>query len=557
MAKRHGLLLFLFCFSIIVGLAAAFPGILGVSFFPYGSLVLLIAAAVLFAAAAAAWLALRRKRHTREPKQSLLYQGTTFGIWFISHNLFWALMGSVLIWGLFTLFGFNPWVLIFSAGALACTCFALTGIFFIRFKKRSMLGLCWQSPIPDGLANFWDHAAATMILRDRYEYAAEYDQEQPTPVLWSISRVFDRSENKSAERRVDLMERDSPKKKLKSEGMHRLKVLPVLFLVTAVLAVLPGLLGLTPPPWDRVPEGWPSAKNPQTTTGKQNQNQEQKQEGKKKGKQEGKSNQGQGQNQDQGQKQEGKEKGKQEGKSDQGQNQQGQGQEQKQEGKEKGKQEGKSDRGQGQEQKQEGKEEGKQKGKSDQGQGQEQKQEGKGEGKQEGKSGESRKDQKETGESGEKQQQKGSTGKGESGKTEAGKSGDQEGSGSDRESGSKEGGDREQEGSRTPGEGGTKQGLGDPNHVPETLPEPEPIPEFPSRDTEMVTLDLPTLTPTAGKGEPPKEKGEPGTEQKKQPAPTTGFKEGRQDPRISKPDQFLPNWIRMLMKTTKDNKSKK
>ena len=53
------------------------------------------------------------------------------------------------------------------------------------------------------------------------------------------------------------------------------------------------------------------------------------------------------------------------------------------------------------------------------------------------------------------------------------------------------------------------------------------------------------------------EKDKPDGNQKKVRAPTTQFKAGKQDRRISKPDQFLPNWILMLMKTTKDKKRKK
>jgi hypothetical protein len=259
MIKRHGLVVFLFCFSIILGIAVALFEAAKVFFFSIGVLFLVGLAAALFVTVAILWLTLKRKSHIRNPEQSVRHQGTAFGIWFAVHNFSWAFTGSIFIWGVFKLFGFKPWVMIFSAGALACTCFALIGTFLIR--QREMLGLCWQSAIPDGLANFWARAGATMILRERYEYAVENDQKQHTPLLWSISRIFNRSKAGGADRGIDLLE---PRptflaKKLKKEWLHRFKVLLVLFCVTAALAALSGIL-FASHHWDRVPDGWPSDK---------------------------------------------------------------------------------------------------------------------------------------------------------------------------------------------------------------------------------------------------------------------------------------------------------
>jgi MFS family permease len=267
MIKRHGLVVFLFCFSIILGIAIALFEAATVFFFSIGILFLAGLAAALFAAVTISWLTLKRKSHIRNPEQSVRHQGTAFGVWFAVHNLSWAFAGSFFIWGVFKLFGFKPWVMIFSAGALACTCFALIGTFLIR--QREMLGLCWQSSIPDGLGNFWARAGATMILKERYEYAAEHDQKQHTPLLWSISRIFNRSKAGGADRGIDLIE--SPPgflaKKLKKEWLHRFKVLLVLFLVTAALAALSGVL-FASHHWDRVPDGWPSDKIKASKPGK-------------------------------------------------------------------------------------------------------------------------------------------------------------------------------------------------------------------------------------------------------------------------------------------------
>lgn len=260
MIKRYGLVVFLFCLSIMAGIALALLETVTAFFFSTGILIFGGVVTALFAGSAVSWLVLKRKSHIRNPEQSIRHQGTAFGAWFAVHNLFWAFGGCLFIWGIFKLYGFRWWVMVFSAGALACSCFALTGIFLIR--QWNMLGLCWQSSIPDGLGNFWARAGAALILRERYEYAAKQDQRQHTPLLWSISRIFNRANAGGANRGIDLLEsrRGFLSKKLKKEWWSRLKILLVLFWVTAALAVLPGILGYAGHHWDRVPDGWETDK---------------------------------------------------------------------------------------------------------------------------------------------------------------------------------------------------------------------------------------------------------------------------------------------------------
>ena len=246
--------MFLFCLSGSAGIAIAVLETAAGYFFSFGLPVLIGTVTILFAAAIVSWVVLKGKNQIRDPERSVRHQGTAFAAWFAAHNLAWALAASFSTWGLLKLFGFKSWVMVFSAGALACTCYVLIGTFLIR--KGEMLGLCWQSTIPDGLGNFWARAGATMILRERYEYVAEQDQNQPTPTLWSISRIFNRSETGGADRAIDLLEprRDFLSTQSKKEWRHRFKVLLVLFWVTAALAALPGILGFASPHWDRVPE---------------------------------------------------------------------------------------------------------------------------------------------------------------------------------------------------------------------------------------------------------------------------------------------------------------
>jgi len=626
MIKRHGLVVVLFCLSIILGMAMALIEAVTAFFFSTGILFLMGIVTALFAAVTISWLVLKRKSHIRNPEQSVRHQGTAFGIWFALHNLSWAFIGSLFIWGVFKLFGFKPWVMIFNAAALACTCFALIGIFLIR--KREMLGLCWQSTIPDGLANFWDRAAATMILRERYEYAAEQDQKQHTPLLWSISRIFNRSKAGGADRGIDLIE---PRpaflaKKSKKEWLHRLKVLLVLFCVTAALAAISGVL-FASHHWDRVPAGWPAdkikastANQPQMMAAKNSQpenrenssskdenkqtDQEQKKpsdqenqskqtdqnrqksgdtdqnsstreqerkegknskdqepggQGQSKGQdQQGKGqgqgkvqNQSQRQGQEQGQEQQGQSQGQ-----DKGQKDQGQSQEQGQQGQGKGQEQGqqKQDQGQGQSQDQ-GKGQGQQGQGQDQGQGQGQKQDqGQGQGQQGQDQGQGQQGQ------GEGQGQEPGQGQGQ-GQGKGQGQGEGQGQGQDQEKGQDQTQEQNEAQTGSAGAGsGEGQGLSDPNKPPEMLSEPERLPEIPSRATEMVNLELPTLTDAKSKGSKDQESQTPGdrTLSPKSKAPTTQFKTGQQERRSTKPEQYLPNWILNLIKeqrkrTTKDS----
>jgi hypothetical protein len=626
MIKRHGLAVFLFCLSSSAGIAITLLETAAAFFYSFGLPVLIGTVTILFAAVIVSWFILKGKGQIRDPERWVRHQGTAFAAWFAAHNLVWAFAASLSTWGLLKLFGFKPWVILFSAGALACTCFALMGTFLIR--KGEMLGLCWQSAIPDGLGNFWAHAGATMILRERYEYAAQYDQSRPIPTLWSISRIFNRSRTGGADRAIDLLEprREFLSFKLKKEGLHRFKVLLVLFCVTAALAALPGILGLASPHWDRVPGGWPADKTknsppdkPQMMASKskperknENQNKEQDldnpaqqgdrgrgtdQDQEKQSKPGGDSSEtgrdGQqsndpGQNRQAGaesgqsssnQEQNSKENGtaqensensagdssrEQKGKSDSRQgdankSQQGKeqpGQDQKNKGSENKNQgsgespgtEKGTDREAGNNLEQKGPNQGQQgKDNDENGKVQEQSQgQGQGQGQSQGSEGS---ESAESGQGGSGQNRDGQEkqGKGEGGGDGAGKDKSEEAKGSEQGYSTKSG--------QGGGEGksrGEGQGLGDPNAIPETLSEPQPLPHIPSRATEMVSLELPTLKETGNpdkenensQAKPPLDQVSPGH----RPAPTAPSKAGKQERPAAKPEQYLPNWILNLLR---------
>jgi hypothetical protein len=584
MLKRHGLVVFLFCLSIILGMAMALIETVTAFFFSTGILFLVGIVTALLAAVTISWLVLKRKTHIRNPEKSVRHQGTAFGIWFAVHNLTWAFIGSLFLWGMIKLFGYKPWVMIFNAAALACTCFALIGIFIIR--QRKMLGLCWQSAIPAGLDNFWARAAATMILRERYEYAAEHDQKQPTPLLWSISRVFNRSKSGGADRGIDLLE---PRptflaEKFKKECMHRFKVLLVLFWATALLAALPWMLGFASHHWDRVPGDWlsdkiknskagkppmmaskPSARENREKSSSKDENKQTDQEQKKQPDQRNQSNQTDQNRQKTGDtdqnasnhEQERKEtqKGNSETSRDQ-EDKYSQGKEdsprqdskpgesrQDSKGKAKEGQEQRDGQGQGQGKGQQGKRQSQgqeQEQGQNQGQGQQGKDQGQGQGQEQGQQEQSQ---------GQEQGQNQGQGQGQQGQGQ--------GQGQEQGQGQSQGQGKAQTGSAGAGIG-EGQGLGDPNKPPDMLPEPERLPGIPSRATEMVTLELPTLTDAKSKGAKDPGKETPGdrTPAPKSKAPAARFKPGQQERRSTKPDQYLPNWILNLIKQGKPLKTR-
>jgi len=240
-------------FSIMVGLLGTLSSTLAPFFLSNGALFLCAGMLVSFAVVILLWLPVKRKKRRLKPEDSIRYQGRAFRLWFAGHHLSWAFGSSLFIVILLVLFGPVFEVMALSAGALACAWFAIIGL--LIGKKTKTLGLCWQSPIPQGVGNWWDYVGATMILRERYEHAVQHDQKRAEPVLWSISRILELASSGGANRTIDLM--DSPYPNKKTEWFHRFKVLVPLFLVTVLLAILvPKIPGLAPPNPGQVPDGW-------------------------------------------------------------------------------------------------------------------------------------------------------------------------------------------------------------------------------------------------------------------------------------------------------------
>lgn len=610
MIRRHWITVVFIVTSIAGGLLAVSPAVGGTFLYPWGIAGLLAVAMLLFIFNLISWQRLKKKQHTRDPKRSVLYQGAAFTAWFSGLNLSWTLLSGICALGLLLAFGPRTWVLALIAGTLACAMFSLLGL--LRIKRRQMMGLCWQSPVPFNLTDWLDRTAATMILPQRFEYAADHDQKQPTPVLWSISRIFDRGETGGTHRKLDLMDRNLPKKKMKMEWWQRTKIMALLFLATSILAALPGLLGLTSTPWDRVPDGWPSAKareiakekkqlmadkqppkqpppdqpgqkkdpEKKTPTTSPDDKKDSKKDSKKEKNKENRSTETQQQD-NQGSKGEsdktapGDQKPAQEGqdgqKGDSGQ-EQGEAQKDAQTG-EKAKEGEPGKEGESGKDGETGKED--KKGKEENGDGETQgdcdKPGGQGKPGKDGKPGEGDKngegqEQDKEGKDGGKPGQEGEgrkDGKGKEG--ESGKDGQQQesGGGKGAESG-KKGGDSQtggaqdgKKGTKGGGPGGEGQGKGSPDDVPkmDKDPQSQPIQKFPSRETEMVNLELPTLAPTGAKGESKKEEKKDEEKIKGAAAPASVFKSGTQDRRMKKPQQFLPNWILMLIKTTGSTKN--
>jgi len=330
----------------------------------------------------------------------------------------WAFIFIFSAWILMLFLGVNLWIVGAVAGAFACVSLALMGIIFSRMPRVNMFGLCWKSPVPAGLRPYPVFASAAVILGERYRHAVALDQRQPAPVLWSLSRVFDRR-GSNIERKVDLMDRRFPSKKFKSEMVYRLKVMPVLFLITALLACLL--------------EWW---LNPYRM----------------------------------------------------------------------------EDRLLGNES------------------------------------------------SGRRVIASNGTGPGgKSSETGNSESASQPGASSATDSSSPNAKSEEKVDKESTGGsegGGTGQGKGDPNHTPEMRKEPVPLPDFPSRETPMVKLELPAVGPGEGSDEEPGQDKTDKSKAGRRPPPPATFKTGSQDRDAFKPDQVIPNWIWALIPPKNPDKIK-
>lgn len=565
-SPTNWLALTLFICSALSGISILLFQTLTTLYFSSGALVLLIGTTVFLFTTILSWYYLKRKanRGFRQPVQMLQNQSSAFRIWFTGLNLLWVLIFFFLSWGFIRFFGPQTWVIYFNAGALACGLYGLTGILITRHPH--MLALCWKSPVPDGLNNFWDDAGATIILRDRYETAAQMDQKKSTPLLWSISRIFDRSNPGGADRSINLIDKNR-RQRFKIESIHRFKVLSMLFVFTVLLTSIPHLLGLFPGNWNHVPTGWPGTSLTgegdtalmEKTPGNSStsvENQDDPDSTTSNGSSESKMNRGE-------------DKEESNNNRDQGQNQP----------------EDQSGQPEGQAEEQT---EGQKKGDGDhQRKGNELKDqsEGQTEG-QPGKPAESLTNNQQHGNKEDAKQASSPVPSDRSDESKAnhpgssGESGDNETKGAGKPGGSQGGqggksSNKSQEdktskpGSNSPGIKDTQQGEGggtgrggagksDPG--PEQYDKPQPLPKLPSRSSNMVTLDLPQWTPQGNQkkgGGQEQEKENSSFEQKgeKNRAGTGKFRAGKQEMGADTPVQHLPNWILRLIKTGKESVS--
>lgn len=243
---KHPLLLL--C-SALVGLASAFLAANAPEGFSDSMLSLGLGSGVLALVvfAVVMWLRMRlchmERRANTPPDRLVRRHGLRFLGWFIGHNLLWATGSSLCIAALLGTFQSRPWAVAVSAGLFACTACALAGalsaVLFLFARRFETLGLCWRSAVPNGVSNFGARASATMILRDRFEYAKERD-----PKLFRlIVVILDLARAGGADQTVSLLERVS--NALKKESANRFFVLTPLFIVVCILALL--ALTIRPP----------------------------------------------------------------------------------------------------------------------------------------------------------------------------------------------------------------------------------------------------------------------------------------------------------------------
>jgi len=177
---------------------------------------------------------LKRRALASEPAQSVKYQGVAFFCWFARYNLFLSLLGCVAILLSLSLWGPGLVGLVVSSGASACALFCLTGLLApISFET---LGLCWRTPLDGDMS-----PGASVILRNRYQYAARYDLGLPMPALPGLTRILDRAAHGGADRGLNLISQQVLHPT--HEFLARFKSLSLLFLVAALAAFLMLVLG--------------------------------------------------------------------------------------------------------------------------------------------------------------------------------------------------------------------------------------------------------------------------------------------------------------------------
>lgn len=492
-------------FSIVMGIVGTFSSALAPFLFAGNGLFLCGGILGAFAAVVVPGLLLKQERHRLKPEDSVLLQGRLFRLWFTGHNLLWAFGFSLITVILLLLFGPTFEVMAVAAGALACIIFSVAG-FLIGTGTRT-LGLCWQSPVPRGVGNWWDYVGTAIILRERYEHAVLHDQNRDEPVLWGISRVLELASNGGANRAKDLMA--SPATTIKSEWFHRFKVLiPVFFVTVLLVFILRELPGLTPPDLHQSPGGGGKGGTEMSKESDKKEDQEQGEPEEKSGEkgEEEKDSSKEGEKDQEG---------------EQGESSEGQGQQEP------------SDKTEGG-----GKEEGKGEGKG------KEKDKGKGEG--EGK--ESQGDEAQGDQGGQADQ--GKTAKDQKGaRGKAGAKGDKGESDRDKQDSDASCDDAEGE--------GRGQSGGTAEHEPEMRTAPE-VPLPPPGATGMLELDLPPLDQGETSKEPTDEeleKKEP-KEAPASPAVSPQKRPVKRPPgsKTVKPEQYLPNWILSLLMESKNEK---
>jgi hypothetical protein len=262
---KHPLLLL--C-SILVGLVGA----LLAAYMPESSLAWLrtlglssaALTVVIFAVAMLMRMYLHRveRRPSTLPDSLIRCHGLRFLVWFAGHSLFWVTSGSLCVVALPGVFKSHAWGIAVSAGLFACTVYALASVLStlpLLFDKQpetlGLLGLCWVSSVPNGISNLCARASATMLLRERFEYAKKRDLKQRVSILRLMISILEMARVGKADRTVGLQEKVFTA--LKKEIVNRFFVLVSVFTFVCVLALL---LAMALPPCAGRPveynEGW-------------------------------------------------------------------------------------------------------------------------------------------------------------------------------------------------------------------------------------------------------------------------------------------------------------
>ena len=212
-------------FSII--LALHFDSFLKTVFVFFLYLGIVSGAVAIVCLAAVAFLGPSKSFYRKKPTLLVKRAGLRFLLWFWAQGFavgaLSCLAASCAIW----FFGWNIRTTAFCAGATACVAVAIMGGFY--FRRRHLLGLCWDKPLFDGIRRWQDKTKALFFLKERYRLARRIDLDEPEPVLLAFTQILDTDRIDGAQIFPDKRKLSPSFRYFKREAFQRIAGFGVIF----------------------------------------------------------------------------------------------------------------------------------------------------------------------------------------------------------------------------------------------------------------------------------------------------------------------------------------